>query len=141
FTGEPTPGTPAAGVSGFLSGLPIGAVVVGGSQASNPQTQIGLAGSNNGSNLHIARNLSTYTDQLSVIHGRHQWTAGICLQRFQSNENIALSQYGQMTFAGLGALLNGEASSLSRPTPTPLGWQSLLRPFFPAHLTHLAPVL
>src|SRR5205807_2902054 len=48
FTGEPTPGTPAASVSGFLSRLPIGAVVVGGSQASNPQTQIGLAGSNNG---------------------------------------------------------------------------------------------
>ena len=69
FTGEPTPGTPAAGVPGFLSGLPVGAVVVGGSQASNPQAQMGLAGSNNGSNLHIARNLFTYTDQVSVTKG------------------------------------------------------------------------
>ena len=51
FTGEPTPGTPAANVPGFLAGLPVGAVVVGGSAASNPQAQIGLAGSNNGSNF------------------------------------------------------------------------------------------
>src|SRR5258708_28694053 len=37
FTGEPTPGTPAASVPGFLVGRPVGAVVVGGSAASNPQ--------------------------------------------------------------------------------------------------------
>src|SRR6202043_4106248 len=65
FTGEPTPGTPAAGVPGFLVGLPVGAVVVGGSAASNPQAQLGLAGSNNGSNLRIARNLYTYEDHLT----------------------------------------------------------------------------
>src|ERR1700722_7660747 len=63
FTGEPTPNTPAAGVPGFVTGRLVGAVVVGGSAASNPQAQIGLAGSNNGSNLHIARNLYTYEDR------------------------------------------------------------------------------
>src|SRR5215471_13593612 len=57
FTGEPTPGIPATSVPGFLVGHQVGAVVVGGSAASNPQAQIGLAGSNNGSNLTIARNL------------------------------------------------------------------------------------
>ncbi len=62
FTGEPTPGTPAASVPGFLTGLPVGAVVVGGSAASNPQASIGLAGSNNGSDLRVARNLFTYED-------------------------------------------------------------------------------
>src|SRR4029077_17473451 len=44
FLGEPTPGTPAATVPGFLIGHPVGAVVVGGSAASNPQASIGLAG-------------------------------------------------------------------------------------------------
>ena len=39
FTGQPTPGTPAASVPGFLSGLTVGAVVVGGSAASNPQAR------------------------------------------------------------------------------------------------------
>jgi hypothetical protein len=141
FTGEPTPGTPAANVPGFLSGLPVGAVVVGGSQASNPQTQIGLAGSNNGSNLRIARNLFTYADQVSAIHGRHQWSVGVWLQRFQSNENIQLSQYGQMTFAGLGALVSGEASFLYSPTPTPLGWRSLFGAFFAEDQIRLSPRL
>jgi carboxypeptidase family protein len=141
FTGHPTPGTSAAAVPGFLSGLPIGAVVVGGSQASNPQTQIGLAGSNNGSNLHIARNLATYADQVSITHGRHQWTAGIWLQRFQSNENLQLSQYGQMTFEGLGALVNGEASFLYSPKPTLLAWRSLFGAFYAEDVIRLNPRL
>ena len=64
FTGEPTPGTPAADVPGFLMGHPVGAVVVGGSAASNPQAPIGLAGSNNGSNLHDRAELYTYEEGL-----------------------------------------------------------------------------
>ena len=101
FTGEPTPGTPAADVPGFLLGKPVGAVVVGGSAASNPQAQVGLAGSNNGSNLTIARNLYTYEDRVSWTHGKHQFDFGAWFQQFQSNENIALSQYGQATFTSL----------------------------------------
>ncbi len=124
FAGEPTPGTPAATVPGFLSGLPVGAVVVGGSQASNPQAQLGLAGSNNGSNLHIARNLFTFTDNVEVTKGRHQIRVGAWFQPFQSNETIALSQYGQMTFTGLPTLLTGTASFLYDPTPTEMNWRS-----------------
>jgi len=66
FTGKPTPGTPAASVPGFLIGHPVGAVVVGGSAASNPTAQLGLAGSNNGSNLRIARNLYTFEDHINA---------------------------------------------------------------------------
>ena len=90
FTGEPTPGTPAVDVPGFLLGDQVGAVVVGGSAASNPQAQIGLAGSNNGSNLTVARNLYTYEDQVSLTHGIHQFTFGAWFQQFQSNETLAL---------------------------------------------------
>jgi hypothetical protein len=92
FTGQPTPCTPAAGVPGFLLGRPVGAVVVGGSAASNPQASLGLAGSNNGSNLLIARNLFTYEDRVTLTRGRHQLSFGVWLQRFQSNETIAFSQ-------------------------------------------------
>ncbi len=133
FTGEPTPGTTAVDVTPFLSTAPfVGALVVGGSQASNPQTQLGLAGSNNGSNLHMARNLFTYDDQVSLLRGRHEWTFGIWLQRFQSNEEIALSQYGQLTFTGLNALVSGSTAPtlLYDPTPTPLSWRSLFAAFF-----------
>src|SRR5258708_2311148 len=66
FTGEPTPGTPAASVPGFLIGHPAGAVVVGGSAASNPSAQLGLAGSTNGSNLRITPNLFTYEERLTL---------------------------------------------------------------------------
>ena len=69
FTGEPTPGTPAASVPGFLVGRPVGAVVVGGSAASNPQAQVGLAGSNNGSDLTMARNLFTFEDRVTLTRG------------------------------------------------------------------------
>ncbi len=130
FTGEPTPGSPAATVPGFITGLPVGAVVVGGSQASNPQAQLGLAGSNNGSNLHIARNIFSYTDQVAITKGRHQITAGVWFQRLQSNELIALSQYGQMTFTGLPAFIAGTASFLYDPAPTPLSWRSTYGAFY-----------
>src|SRR6266480_4165939 len=119
FTGEPTPGTPAVGVPGFLLGRPVGAVVVGGSTASNPTAQVGLAGSNNGSNLTIARNLYTLEDRVTLTHGRHQFDFGAWLQRFQSNETIALSQFGQATFTSVQIFLQGNISSfLFDPSPT-----------------------
>jgi len=125
FAGEPTPGTPAASVPGFLSGLPVGAAVVGGSAASNPQASIGLAGSNNGSNLHIARNLYTYEDRVTLTKSRHQLSLGAWFQQFQSNEIIALSQYGQATFASLATFLEGTTSTfLFDPTPTEMNWRS-----------------
>ncbi len=127
FTGEPTPGTPAADVPGFLLGHPVGAVVVGGSAASNPQAQIGLAGSNNGSNLRIARNLYTFEDRVTLTRGRHQFSFGAWLQPFQSNETIALSQFGQATFASLQTFLQGTTSSfLYDPAPTAMNWRSFM---------------
>ena len=126
FTGEPTPDTPAATVPGFVTGRLVGAVVVGGSAASNPQAQIGLAGSNNGSNLHIARNLYTYEDRVALTHGAHQLSFGAWFQQFQSNEIINLSQYGQATFTSLQTFLTGATSSfLYSPSPTEMNWRSL----------------
>ena len=126
FTGEPTPGTPAASLGGFLLGKPVGAVVVGGSAASNPQASIGLAGSNNGSNLRIHRNLYTFEDRVTLTRGSHQFSFGAWLQRFQSNEMIALSQFGQATFSSLQSFLAGNISSfLFDPAPTEMNWRSL----------------
>src|SRR4029077_15068014 len=131
FTGEPTPGTPAVGVPGFLVGHPVGAVGVGGRAASNPQAQLGLAGSNNGSNLRIARNLYTYEDHLTMTRGRHQLEFGGWFQQFQSNETIALSQFGQATFTSLQTFLKGTISSfLFDPAPTELNWRSLFGTWF-----------
>ncbi len=127
FIGEPTPGTPAAGVPGFLSGLPVGAVVVGGSAASNPAAQIGLAGSNNGSNLPIKRNIFTYEDRVTLTRGHHQLSFGAWFQQFQSNETLALSQYGQSTFPSLTQFITQGLTAffLYDPAPTEMNWRSL----------------
>ena len=142
FTGEPTPGTPAASVPGFLLGHPVGAVVVGGSAASNPQAQIGLAGSNNGSNLRIARNLYTFEDRVTLTRGRHQFSFGAWFQPFQSNETIALSQFGQATFASLQTFLAGTTSSfLYDPAPTEMNWRSLFGAWYAEDVIRLTPKL
>ena len=142
FTGEPTPGTPAASLPGFLTGLPMGAIVVGGSAASNPTAQIGLAGSNNGSNLHLARNLFTGEDRVSFTRGRHQVSIGVWLQRLRSNEELALSQYGQATFTSLQTFLQGTiATFLFDPAPTPLGWRSWLGALYAQDSIRISPNL
>ena len=140
FTGEPTLGTPAASLPGFLSGLPVGAIVVGGSAASNPTAQLSLAGSNNGSNLDVARNLFTYEDRVSFTKGRHQFDFGAWFQRLRSNENLALSQYGQATFASLQTFLHGTIGSLLYdPAPTPLGWRSWFGAWYVEDTIRLSP--
>ena len=142
FTGEPTPGTPAASVPGFLLGHQVGAVVVGGSAASNPQAQLGLAGSNNGSNLGIARNLYTFEDRVTLTRGRHQFSFGAWFQPFQSNETIALSQYGQATFASLQTFLQGTTSTfLYDPAPTEMNWRSLFGAVYAQDVIRLTPKL
>jgi hypothetical protein len=142
FTGEPTPGTPAASLPGFLMGLPIGALVVGGSAASNPTAQLSLAGSNNGSNLVVARNLFTFEDSVSYTKGRHQLTVGAWFQRLRSNENLALSQYGQATFTSLQTFLQGTVGSLLYdPAPTPLGWRSWFGAWYAQDVIRLRPGL
>ncbi|HXX00139.1 MAG TPA: hypothetical protein VEJ00_02920, partial [Candidatus Acidoferrales bacterium] len=142
FTGEPTPGTPAEDVPGFLLGHQVGAVVVGGSAASNPQASIGLAGSNNGSDLRIARNLFTYADQVSYTRGGHQLNFGLWFQQFQSNENIALSQFGQATFSSLAQFLGGTVNTfLYDPAPTDMNWRSLFGAFYAEDVIRLLPQL
>ena len=140
FTGEPTPGTPAATVPGFLVGKQVGAVVVGGSAASNPQAQIGVAGSNNGSNLTMARNLYTYEDRVSWTHGANQFSFGAWFQQFQSNETIALSQYGQATFTSLATFLTGVTSTfLYDPAPTEMNWRSLFGALYAQDVIRVSP--
>ncbi|HLY16778.1 MAG TPA: carboxypeptidase-like regulatory domain-containing protein [Bryobacteraceae bacterium] len=142
FTGEPTPGTPAADLPGYIAGLPIGAAVVGGSAASNPTAQLSLAGSNNGSNLRMARSLFTYEDRVSLTRGRHQFEWGAWFQRLRSNELLALSQYGQATFTSLQTLLSGTVGTLLfDPAPTPLGWRSWFGAWYAQDTMRLSPRL
>jgi Carboxypeptidase regulatory-like domain len=142
FSGEPTPGTQATNVPGFLLGRPVGAVVVGGSAASNPQATIGLAGSNNGSDLLVARNLFTYENHITVTRGRHQLSFGAWFQRLRSNETLALSQFGQATFSSLTQFLGGTVNSfLYDPAPTEMNWRSLFAAIYAEDIIRARPSL
>jgi hypothetical protein len=118
-------------------------VVVGGSAASNPQAQIGLAGSNNGSNLPIKRNIFTYEDHVTLTRGRQQLSFGVWFQQFQSNETIALSQYGQATFPSLAQFINTGVTStfLYDPAPTGMNWRSLFGAFYAEDVVRFKPNL
>jgi hypothetical protein len=121
FTGR----TPV-NLPGWVSGDPIGAVVIGGGTALNAASQISLAGTNAGSNLSAVRNLFTYDDRVAFTHGRHQIVAGAWFQRLQANDNLAQYQYGQASFGSLAGFLQGNTSTFTVvPSPTALGWRSL----------------
>ncbi len=116
--------------------------MVGGSAASNPTAQISLAGSNNGSNLRVARNLFTYEDRVSYTKGRHQFTFGAWFQRLQSNENPGAEPIwpGDIHQPANVAARHGR-TLLYDPAPTPLGWRSWFGAFYAEDTIRLRPNL
>jgi hypothetical protein len=117
--------TPVA-VNGWVAGKPIGAIVISGSTASNGASQITQAGTNVGSNNTTARNLFTFDDHIYWSRGNHQVEAGVWLERVQSNDQLAQSQYGQASFSTLQSFLQGTVKTFTVvPSPTELGWRSL----------------
>lgn len=118
-------GTTPVSEAGWVSGKPVGAIVISGSTASNGASQITQAGTNVGSNNTTARNLFTWDDHLYWSRGRNQVEAGIWLQRVQSNDLLAQDQYGQASFSTLTTFLQGTVATFTVvPSPTELGWRS-----------------
>jgi len=118
-------GSATVDVPGFVSGRPVGAIVIAGSTASNGASQITGAGGNVGSNNAVARNLFTFDDHVYWTAGRHQLEVGGWVQRLQSNDNLAQNQYGQASFATLQTFLQGTIKTFTIvPAPTPLNWRS-----------------
>ncbi len=117
---------PATGVTGWMSGEPVGAIVISGSTASNGASAITGAGANTGSNNRTARNLFTEDDHIYWSRGRNQIEAGAWLQRVQSNDLLAqdsiragLRPATETTFP------QGTVATFTLvPAPTELGWRS-----------------
>jgi hypothetical protein len=116
---------PVSGVPGWVSGEPVGAIVISGSTASNGASSITGAGANTGSNNRTARNLFTEDDHVYWTRGRNQVEAGAWLQRIQSNDLLAQDQYGQASFSTETTFLQGTVATFTLvPAPTELGWRS-----------------
>ena len=121
FTGY----TPVS-LPGWVTGQPIGAIVISGSTASNGASAISQAGLNVGSNNSATRNLFTMDDHVYWTRGRNQVEFGLWLQRIQSNDLLAQDQYGQASFGTLQTFLQGTVKTFTVvPSPTELGWRSL----------------
>jgi hypothetical protein len=117
---------PVTGVSGWVSGEPVGAIVISGSTASNGASAITGAGANTGSNNRTSRNLFTWDDHVYWSRGRNQIEAGVWLQRVQANDFLAQDQYGQASFSTEQTFLQGTVATFTLvPAPTELGWRSL----------------
>jgi hypothetical protein len=117
---------PVSGVPGWVSGDPVGAIVISGSTASNGASAITGAGANTGSNNRTARNLFTEDDHVYWTRGRNQIEAGVWLQRLQANDLLAQDQYGQASFSTEQTFLQGTVATFTLvPAPTDLGWRSL----------------
>jgi hypothetical protein len=113
-------------LAGWVAGEPIGAIIIGGSTASNGASQVTQAGTNVGSNNRAARNLFTFDDHVYWSRGRNQIEAGVWLQRIQSNDLLAQNQFGQASFSTLQSFLQGTVKTFTVVTsPTELGWRSL----------------
>jgi hypothetical protein len=129
---------PVQGVTPFVIGKPVGAIVIAGSTASNGASQITTAGANVGSNNRAVRNLFTFDDHIFYTRGKHQIEAGFWLQRLQANDNLAQNQYGQASFSTLTSFLQGTVATFSVvPAPTELGWRGLFGAGYVEDTIHL----
>ncbi|MDE1177191.1 MAG: carboxypeptidase-like regulatory domain-containing protein [Edaphobacter sp.] len=141
FLGSSSP-LDGATVPGWVSGKPVGAIVIAGSTASNGSSQITGAGANVGSNNATTRNLFTFDDHIFWTFGRHQIEAGGWIQRMQSNDSLAQNQFGQASFASLTTFLQGTVKTFTVvPAPTKLGWRSWMGAAYIEDTMHLTPRL
>ena len=132
---------PTAWLDTTLAAVP-GAVVVGGGTTLNGASQLTNGGTNAGSNLRVARNLFTATDQVSITHGIHFLNFGVWLERLQSNDSLIQDQYAQASFSNLQTFLQGTISTYTyAPSATPLSWRSLEGAFYAEDAIKLRPSL
>ena len=132
-------GSTPVDIPGFIQGDPIGTVSIGGSTAINSSSQISPAGTNASSNLGSHRNLFTLTDQIQITKGRHLIEAGIWLEKLQSNDNLAQTQYGQAVFTNIASFIQGTIATFTAiPSPTPLSFRQLEGAYYAQDTIRLA---
>jgi hypothetical protein len=121
YTGLDTPNVP-----GWVTGRPVGAVIISGSTASSGMTQLTPAGNNVNSDNYAARNVYTADDHVFWTKGSHQFELGGWFEDVETNDMLTQNQYGQASFATLTTFLQGTVQSFTViPGPTEIGWRSM----------------
>jgi hypothetical protein len=111
----------------FVTGAGPGGITVGGGvSTTSGNGTITAAGPNNAAGVWNRRNLFTFSDDVEMNRGRHQFDFGVWFQRIQDNENSASRQAGVAAFSTLTSLLQGTTSSFQVvPSAHEIGWRSL----------------
>ena len=126
----------------FVQGLGPGGIVIGGGVTTTGAGVVTSAGPNNASSVWNRRNLFTFTDNLQISKGIHQISLGIWLQPLEDNEDTASRQLGQASFSSLTTFLQAKVSTFQVvPTPTELGWRSLMGAWYVQDAIRLRPNL
>jgi hypothetical protein len=115
----------AASYAPFPSGL---AFVAGGQPGAITISGGGItaAGGNVNAGVWDRRNLFTYTDDVQIVKGMHQFSAGIWFQQVQENEDTASRRLGMATFGTLTTFLQGTLTNFQVvPNHNALGFRSL----------------
>jgi hypothetical protein len=111
----------------FVAGEGPGGIVIGGGLTTTGLAALTPAGPNNASNIKDHRNLFTWSDDLQMIRTRNQFSAGVWLQRVQSNDDTVSTTLGQASFTSLQTFMQGNVSNFNVvPSRTGLGWRSLM---------------
>lgn len=108
----------------FVQGRPVGSISIGASGLGNVGSFDGAGSFGSQQVTRIGRNLFTYSDDVAIIRGKHQISAGAWLQRIQSNEDAADQRSGVAAFSDLAHFMTGQATQvLATLNPLEIGWR------------------
>ena len=99
----------------FVSGQPMGGITVG-SLFAGANSLSNTSGAGNGP-FQFTFNNWEWGDDLSYLHGRHSFKAGVDIQRMQENTSNSGQFRGAYSFATLTTLLAGTPSNLTVSAP------------------------
>jgi len=117
------PALTAPGLTLF-AGRPSGPVAIGGASAAAVNSFTPAGGGISG-NIWNNRNLFTGSDDVQLIHGKHQMSFGVWAQRMQVNANSAGRGNGEADFTSLQTFLEGiPINFVGVPNKTVMYWRS-----------------
>jgi Carboxypeptidase regulatory-like domain len=125
----------------LFAGRPSGPIAIGGASAAAVNSFTPAGGGISG-NIWNNRNLFTGSDDVQLIHGKHQMSFGLWAQRIQVNANSAGRGNGEADFTGLQTFLEGITSNfVGVPNKTVMYWRAWVGAWYVQDVVKLRPNL
>jgi carboxypeptidase family protein len=136
------PTNSSSSIPTFVSGINPGQILIGGGTGGGNTGTITSAGGSAARSAANHKTIFTFADQIQLVKGSQQISAGLSLQRVRSNEFGGPVNLGKATFATLQSFLQGTvASFLIAPNPLTHDWRQLQGGWFVQDAIQLRPNL